>query len=221
MKSRKILEVSGAAFLLAALVVLPPDIAPAAGAGCGVVEELTRTAMVVRSGKETELALGDAVYSSDSIRTGELGYAVVKFVDDTLMAIGSNSAVAITEVQFVPKSSSLHIGIDRGAVWISIGSIGLVNPNSVRIATPKALVSSGNATLQFEVGSEENVRVQWMPKGGRVSVYSVKTKERMELREADLAAFITSKGELSAKPAETPEDEAEKTDEAEGGTERR
>jgi hypothetical protein len=192
---------------LAVLAALLPDIAFAANEKRGVVEDLTRTVMVRREGKETELALGDPIYSFDSIRTGELGYAVIKFIDDTLLAIGSNSAAAITEVQFSAKSSRLHLGIDRGAIWISIGSIGLVNPEAVRLATPKALVSSGNATLQFEVGEEENVKVQWLPKGGRVSVYSVKTKERMELRESDSTVFITSKGELSTKPAEEAPDE--------------
>ena len=197
---------------LAALTVLPPDIAFAASEKRGVIEELTRTVTVRRSGKETELALGDPVYSSDSISVGQLGYAVVRFIDDTLLAIGSNSAAVITEVQFSSRASRLHIGIDRGAVWISIGSIGLVNPEAVKLTTPKALVSSGNATLQFEVGDDENVKVQWLPNGGRVSVYSVKTKERMELRETDSAVFITSKGELSATPPEeTPaEDTAEK-----------
>jgi hypothetical protein len=186
--------------IFAAALVLWPDAASAASEKCGVVEELTRTVIIRRDGKETELTLGDAVYSHDSIIAGELGYAVVKFVDDTLIAVGSNSAIAVTEVQFKPKSSRLHIGIDRGAVWISIGSIGLVDPNAVKLATPKAIVSSGNATLQFEVGGEENVKVQWLPKGGRVSVYSVKTKERMELTEIESAAFITAEGGLSDKP---------------------
>jgi hypothetical protein len=188
--------------ILAALTVLPPDIAFAAGEKRGAVEELTRTVTVRREGRETELKLGDPIYSFDSIRTGELGYAVIKFIDDTLLAIGSNSAATITEVQFSPKSSRLHLGIDRGAIWISIGSIGLVNPEAVKLTTPKAIVSSGNATLQFEVGNDENVKVQWLPNGGRVSVYSVKTKERMELKESDLTVFITSKGELSTKPPE-------------------
>jgi hypothetical protein len=188
--------------ILAVLTALPPDIAFAANEKRGAVEELTRTVMVKRGGKETELELGDPIYSFDSIRTGELGYAVIKFIDDTLLAIGSNSAATITEVQFSPKSSRLHLGIDRGAVWISIGSIGLVNPEAVKLTTPKAIVSSGNATLQFEISDDENVKVQWLPKGGRVSVYSVKTKERMELRETESMIFMTSKGELSAQPTE-------------------
>jgi hypothetical protein len=193
--------------LLTAFSALRADTASGADGRCGTVDELTRTVMVTRGGRETELAQGDAVYSSDSIKTGELGYAVIKFIDDTLMAIGGNGSVVITEVQFTPRAARFHLGIDRGAVWISIGSIGLVNPNAVKLTTPKALVSSGNATIQFEVGGEENVKVQWIPKGGRVSVYSVKTKERMEMRETDSTIFITSGGELSTKPAETPEDE--------------
>ncbi|MDR2780654.1 MAG: hypothetical protein LBB28_05970 [Synergistaceae bacterium] len=226
MKSRKNSRVTTAACLtalLAALTAFPSDIAFAAGEKRGVVEELTRIVTVRRDGKEeVELALGDDIYSFDSIRAGELGYAVIKFIDDTLLAVGSNSSVTITEVQFSPKSSRLHLGIDHGAIWISIGSIGLVNPDAVKLATPKALVSSGNATIQFEVGDEENVKVQWLPNGGRVSVYSVKTKERMELRETESTAFITPKGELSAaKPAEAPDekaDDAENTKDTEDKT---
>jgi hypothetical protein len=211
MESRKISGATAAArilAILAALCAFLPDGALAASVKCGTVEELTRTAMVRRDGGETELALGDEVYSFDSIRTGELGYAVIKFVDDTLMAVGSNSAVTITEVQFVPKSSMLHLGIDRGAIWISLGSIGLVDPNAVKLTTPKTLVSSGNATLQFDVGSEETVKVQWIPNGGRVSVYGVKTRELKEIREADSVIYVSSSGELSEKAPvdEVPQD---------------
>ncbi|MDR3165884.1 MAG: hypothetical protein LBU13_09955 [Synergistaceae bacterium] len=187
---------------------LPMFFSPQAAAAdrCGVVEKLTQTVTVVRNKQEIKLSEGDAVYTGDMIRTGQSGYAEIKLIDDTLIAFGGNSIINLTEVQFRVGVSRLHMSVERGAVWVSTGSIGLVNAAAVKFMTPSLLVSSGNATLLFEVGGDgEKLKVQWLNKGGKVEVYNNRTKEQLTLREADITMTVTPNGKMTIAPTETEE----------------
>jgi hypothetical protein len=184
----------------------------AAADKCGVAEKLTPTVTAVRDRQEIELSEGDAVYTGDAIRAGQSGYAEIKLIDDTLIAFGGNGAITLTDVQFRVGGSRLHMSVDGGAVWVSIGSIGLVNADAVKFTTPSLHVSSGNATLQFEVGGggSEKLKVQWLNKGGKVEVQNSRTKERITLREPDITLTIPTSGDMTVAPTEaepeTPKD---------------
>jgi hypothetical protein len=187
--------------------------APRAAAAdkCGVVAKLTQTVIAVRGNQEIELSAGDAVYTADVIRAGQTGYAEITLIDDTLIAFGGNSVITLTEVRFQVGTSRLHMAVDRGAVWVSIGSIGLVDDAAVKFTTPSLVVSSGNATLQFEAGNgDEKLKVQWLNKGGKVEVYNNRTKERLTLRESDITMTVPTSGDMTVAPTEAePEVEAE------------
>jgi hypothetical protein len=201
----------GTSIALLALVALAflTDLGAAADK-CGIVEKLTQPVAVMRGGSETELTEGGAAFTADVIKAGQGGYAEIKLIDDTLIAVGGNSVVTLTEVQFNVNKTQLHIGIDRGAVWISTGSIGLVNANAVKFTTPNLLVSSGNATLQFEADARgEKLKVQWIPKGGKVGVYNYRSKERATLKEADIILSVSSSGGMTVGAEEQVEPEPE------------
>jgi hypothetical protein len=170
---------------------------------CGIVGKITPKVTAVRDKLEIELSEGDAVYTADVIRTGQSGYAEIKLIDDTLIAFGGNSVITLTDVQFRVGAARLHISVDIGALWVSIGSIGLVSADAVKFTTPLLLVSSGNATLQFETGGEEKLKVQWLNKGGKVEVQNNRTKERLTLREADITLTVPVSGDMTAAPTET------------------
>jgi hypothetical protein len=186
-------------------------VAPAASGAevrCGAAQKLTGAVTAQRGAQEVVLAQGDAVYEGDVIKSGGDGYAEIKLIDDTLIAMGSNGVVALAEVQFNVNKSSLHMTIEHGAIWVSTGSIGLVSSEAVKFATPSAVVSSGNATLHFTVGGgQEEVKVQWIPKGGNVSVYNTKTKQRSDVKESEVAFSISAMEEVVA---EEPVPEADK-----------
>jgi len=214
MKFRGHLGIKTALFVaaaIAALVLAVPEKSEAA-VKCGVVEKLTRTVTVQREGQQSELQEGSEVYNGDVIKSGLEGYAEIKLIDDTLIAMGANSIVALTEVQFNVGKSQLHMSVDYGAVWVSTGSIGLKNAEAVSISTPSSKVSSGNATLQFMVGSGvEELKVQWIPKGGKVSVFNTRSKQRAELRETDVTLSINAMTVTSGDVEEAfPEEEIEK-----------
>ena len=199
MKSRGYSAIKTAICLLAVFMLAAPGTA-AADDKCGVVEKLTRTVMVTRGGHENEMSEGDPLYQGDIIRSGEIGYAEIKLIDDTLIAIGNNGVVSLTEVQFNVNKAQLSMSIDHGAVWVSTGSIGLKNAEAIKFSTPGAIVSSGNATLQFSVGNGgEELTVQWIPKGGKVSVYNTRLKTRAELKEADKTFILSGPNAMTVK----------------------
>jgi hypothetical protein len=69
-------------------------------------------------------------------------------------------------------------------------------------------VSSGNATLQFRIGNGgEELLVQWIPKGGRVSVYNTRSKKRMELTETDITFSLTGMEKIVVSDDITEEEE--------------
>ncbi|MDR3077039.1 MAG: hypothetical protein LBU26_07025 [Synergistaceae bacterium] len=210
MKSRKYWAIKIAICLLA-VFVLSASVMAVADDKCGTVTKLTRTVMVTRGGHENEIQEGDPLYQGDIIRTGEIGYAEIKLIDDTLIAIGNNGAVSLTDVQFNVNKSQLSMSIDHGAIWVSTGSIGLINSEAVKFTTPSAIVSSGNATLQFSVGNgSEELTVQWIPKGGKVSVYNTRSKTRAELKEADKTFIMSGPNAMTVKSDDIAEEPAVK-----------
>jgi hypothetical protein len=195
-----------AVYFVIALSILFAQRAAAADR-CGVVEKLTKTVTAARGSKEIYLSEGDAVYTGDLLRAGQSGYAEIKLIDDTLIAFGGNSVISLTEVRFRAGGSRLHISVDNGALWVSIGSIGLVSAEAVKFSTPSLLVSSGNATLQFETGGgEEKLKVQWLNKGGKVEVYNNRTKTRLTLKEADITLTVSASGDMTVAPTETEQE---------------
>jgi hypothetical protein len=211
MRLNRYRETAAALLALAALAFLTAQ--GAAADKCGVAEKLTPRVAVTRGGRETELSEGGSVFASDVIKTGQTGYAEIKLIDDTLIAIGGNSIAVLTEIQFNMNKSQLHMSVDRGAIWVSIGSIGLVNAKAVKFATPNLLVSSGNATLQFEADAGgEKLKTLWIPKGGKVDVYNNRTKERVTLKEPDLTLSVSASGEMTVGPEEPEETETEQAE---------
>jgi hypothetical protein len=201
--------------LLSAVLIVLAALAPTsyAAESCGVVEKLERSVSAIRSNRPSELEVGSPVYSYDTIKTGQIGYAEIRFIDDTLMAIGPGSEVLIEEVVFGVKSKIFYASINKGSAWFATGSIGLGNPNGVKLRTPRTLVTSSNASLQFTVSSEgETIKTHWLPKGGTVSVYNVKSKERVVMNAPDMILFINRAGVMEQKAAETPEPEETKSE---------
>jgi hypothetical protein len=184
-------------------------LAAAAGAAgaevCGRVEKMTESVAAMRSGHETPLAEGDEVQNGDTIQTGPMGYAEIKLIDDTLIAMGGNSAIILDDVQFNVKKARLYVTVKGGGVWASIGSIGLKDPNGVKFVTPTLYVSSANATIQFNAGGgSEELLVQWIPKGGRVSVYNARSKKRLEIDKPDMTLHVAG-GVMELAPTEAPD----------------
>lgn len=165
---------------------------------CGVVETLERTAFVLRDGREAELSAGSDVYQSDIIKTGQIGNARLRLVDDTLVNIGPTSEVALVSIVYSTRISHIFISIDRGSVALKQGTIALVNPGGVELTTPKTLISAGDADFSVTVTpSAETIALDRAPGGKRVSVYNVNTKELVYMTDAGTSLSTDSDNVMS------------------------
>jgi hypothetical protein len=183
---------------LAACAVMIPATAFAADK-CGVAAKVNGSVRVARGATESALYEGGELYEGDVIMSGQTGYVEMKLVDDTLIAMGGNGAITLLEVQFKPGGQvGFGMSIGQGVVWVSTGSIGLVKSEAVKFTTPSAIISSGNATLQFTVGSgREELKVQWIPKGGKVSVIGTKSRQSVELTKPDVTISLAGANAMS------------------------
>ncbi len=159
----------------------------------GTIEDMARTVLVLRGGKQFELKPGSELFEHDTIRTGPIGSAIIKLVDGTTVEVGPNGILSLVDVTFTPRNARVLLDIGSGLVRVKTGSVGLKNRYGMSITTPKTLVTADNSVLLFSVEEGlETLEVEWMPPGGpQVMVYNVETKERFETSEANVI-FSTS-----------------------------
>ncbi|MDR1884872.1 MAG: FecR family protein [Synergistaceae bacterium] len=197
--------------LLLALASLPlaaPREAIASPAGVGVIEKMERTVTSTRSGSEAELSPGSKIFASDIIRTGQIGYALVRLMDDTVIEMAPNSEISIVDVTFTAGRARLQLGIDRGRARVRTGSIGLKNSRGIDITTPKNLFILSNCILYFTVEPEwETVDVEWMPPGPFISVFNAGTGNVFRVEEQRVTLVTNSENEVSIEAMPDPDDE--------------
>ena len=122
----------------------------------GRVKVVTGSAFIVRSGGTIRAEVGQSVFESDSLRTGEDGSIGVTLDDDTRLSLGPSSEVQLSSFRYAPAQSSVGLAMNflRGiAVYVS-GQIAKLAPDAVRLETPSAIVGVRGTTLAVQVVSE-------------------------------------------------------------------
>lgn len=122
----------------------------------GRVKAVSGSASIVRSGGTLPAEVGQPVFESDSLRTGEDGSIGVTLDDDTRVSLGPNSEVRLDTFRYAPAEGSVALAMQflRGiAVYVS-GQIAKLAPDSVRLETPSAIVGVRGTTLAIHVVPE-------------------------------------------------------------------
>lgn len=164
----------------------------------GTLEEMRRTVTVSRGGKSFELASGAEIYAFDTIRTGQIGSAVIRFVDDTVIEVGPRSEVVVTDATFSTKSARLLLRVARGDVRVRIGSIALKNPRGITLATPRNLITPSDGTLHLLIASgEERVTIESLPGTRKVSVYNTHTGDSFEIARPGIVLITDGENETT------------------------
>jgi len=106
----------------------------------GSVSRLKGTASIIRKNQVIPAQIGEKVYMMDSLKTGRDGSLGVIFKDDTLLSIGPQSEIIISEFLFSPAEGKLSIvtRLLKGSAIYLTGIIGKLSPESVRFETPVA-----------------------------------------------------------------------------------
>ena len=122
----------------------------------GRVKTLSGEAFIVHAGQVVPATLGREVYESDRVRTGSNGRVGLTLRDDTRVAIGPKSEVAVDSFRYEPAEGSLGLAlkfVEGVAVYVS-GKIAKLAPDAVRLETPAAIVGVRGTTVGIDVGAE-------------------------------------------------------------------
>ena len=143
-------------FAAIALVMLAAPAFAQQPAPAGRVKVVSGSAFIVRSGDTIRAEVGQSVYESDGLRTGDDGSIGVTLDDDTRLSLGPGSEVRLSEFRYAPAQSSVGLAMSflRGiAVYVS-GQIAKLAPDAVRLETPSAIVGVRGTTLAVQVVPE-------------------------------------------------------------------
>lgn len=119
----------------------------------GRVKVVSGAAFIVRAGSTIPAKVGQELFESDSLRTGEDGRIGVTFEDDTRLSLGPASEVRLDTFRYAPAEGSLGMAMRflRGvAVYVS-GRIAKLAPDAIRLETPSAIVGVRGTTLAINV----------------------------------------------------------------------
>ena len=122
----------------------------------GRVKVVSGSAFIVRAGGTLRAEVGQSVFESDSLRTGEDGRIGVTLDDDTRVSLGPSSEVRLDTFRYAPAEGSVGLAMQflRGiAVYVS-GQIAKLAPDSIRLETPSAIVGVRGTSLAVRVASE-------------------------------------------------------------------
>ena len=125
---------------LVAASLLAPFPVNALEATVASIKTVRGASSIIRDKVPVEAKNGTRVLRGDFLKTGSDGSMAIVFRDDTLLSLGPNSEVAITEFLFSPADGKLSFitKILRGTVACMTGIIGKLSPESIRFETPVA-----------------------------------------------------------------------------------
>ena len=122
----------------------------------GTVKAVTGTASVEREGQVLPLRLGDKVFPGDKLVSGKDSRIAVTLRDDTLIAAGANSQLALKDFTFnaSTQEGSLFVSVLRGVTAMVSGLVARANPRAMRVTTPTATVGIRGTEFIIEVDGE-------------------------------------------------------------------
>ncbi|NOT40455.1 MAG: FecR domain-containing protein [Alphaproteobacteria bacterium] len=139
--------------LIAATTFLIAQAATAASP-IGQIKTAAGAVTVERAGASKSLAVGDRVYESDTIVTGN-GTVGITFVDNSMMALGPQTRLALDQFAFDPTTHDgrFNASLSKGTLTVKSGQIVKQTPEAMRIKTPAALL--GVRGTEFAVRADD------------------------------------------------------------------
>lgn len=128
--------------VLAVLATAPPAHAQAPPSPAGRVKVATGTTSIVRGTQTLAAAPGTTVFEGDVLRTAADGRLSVMLKDESRLALGPNSELALTRFAYAPSDQQLGLGmrLARGMLSYVSGLIAKLAPESVRLQTPTSII---------------------------------------------------------------------------------
>ena len=120
----------------------------------GQIKTATGAVSVERAGQASALGIGDRVYQSDTVVT-EVGAVGITFADNSTMALGPHSRLALDQFAFNPttQNGTFQASLQKGTLAVKSGQIVKQTPEAMRIKTPAALL--GVRGTEFAVRADD------------------------------------------------------------------
>ena len=122
------------------------------------------------------LETGSPVYQGEKIVTGPDSNAEIRFLDDTCLSQGANSALSLDHYVYNPADESaanLGFGLLQGAFRHVSGKIATTNPENVQLESPLAVIGIRGTTTVHSINPEsgdETHGVEHISEGHRVII---------------------------------------------------
>ncbi|HYC57517.1 MAG TPA: FecR domain-containing protein [Candidatus Binatia bacterium] len=125
-------------FALLLLVAAPVQ----AAEPIGYVKTATGTTSVVRDGQERPIAVGDAVFEHDTIKTTAESSLGITLKDGTTLAAGPDTVLSLDDYAYAPHDQQLGLiaRVSQGTLDFVSGLIGKMAPETVSVVTPTGVI---------------------------------------------------------------------------------
>lgn len=140
-------------FVLAVAVGLLTCTAGYAQTAAGFIKNNEGGVEIVRGGKSIPATAGTQLMAGDVLKTSKDSSAGVVLKDDTRIAVGSNSQVALDKFAFNPNTNqgNMVVSIVKGSFAMISGLLVKANPASTTIKTPTATAGVRGTYFLVEV----------------------------------------------------------------------
>ena len=106
------------------------------------IKQSSGSALVERNTQRLKAAPGLQLLAGDRLVTGKDGRMSLTFIDNTRFAVGPNSRVSVSEVQYdrTRQKGSFVTKVDRGSLAIVSGRIAKSDRDAMKVRTPNSLL---------------------------------------------------------------------------------
>ncbi|MDR3354768.1 MAG: FecR family protein [Synergistaceae bacterium] len=159
----------------------------------GYVETLEGRLVATRDMREVVLEEGSDIYEYDILETDSDGSAVIHFLDDSILEMGSGTRVDVKEVVFTSARKRFNVGLAHGIARVITGAIVKFNPKVFKLTTPKSSIGIRGTTLRVEVMEKyERVTVEDLSEGSAVSCTNTDSGDSFTMTEIQDSVTISS-----------------------------
>lgn len=133
---------------LMALASSPGAFAQPANARIGTAVAVRNQVTAAQTGQERRLAVGNAVFQEDLVRTGADSVAQLLFADQTTLSVGPRSEIRLDRYVYDPSRSvgDVAVSLTSGALRFISGQ---QDPRSYQVRTPVATIGVRGTIVDF------------------------------------------------------------------------
>jgi hypothetical protein len=119
----------------------------------GYVKIASGSAIILRHNTTVPARPGQALFASDTLRTGVDGTVGVTLKDDTRLSLGPSSEVRLERYVYAPAEGGFGMVLKfvRGVAAYVSGRIAKLAPDSIRLEAPAAIVGVRGTTVAIRV----------------------------------------------------------------------